>query len=56
MASQVPNITLNNGLKIPQLGLGTWGVSNIEINYSKLIIIANLNGIETNFNSYENSV
>lgn len=27
MASQVPTITLNNGLKIPQLGLGTWNVS-----------------------------
>ncbi|XP_055301498.1 aldo-keto reductase family 1 member B1-like isoform X4 [Sitodiplosis mosellana] len=24
MASPVPNITLNNGLSIPQLGLGTW--------------------------------
>ena len=25
MASQVPNIQLNNGRTIPQLGLGTWG-------------------------------
>lgn len=24
MASQVPHVTLNNGLKMPQLGLGTW--------------------------------
>lgn len=28
MASQVPFIELNNGKKMPQFGLGTWGVSN----------------------------
>lgn len=27
MASEVPNVKLNNGLTIPQFGLGTWNVS-----------------------------
>lgn len=32
MVGKVPLITLNNGKKIPQLGLGTWNVSkSIEL-------------------------
>ncbi|XP_059608408.1 aldo-keto reductase family 1 member B1-like [Phlebotomus argentipes] len=31
MSSKVPSLTLNNGLKIPMLGLGTWGSPQGEV-------------------------
>lgn len=39
MASRLaPTITLNNGRKIPQLGLGTWLVSMRQKKYEQLCI------------------
>lgn len=32
----VPNITLNNGKLMPQLGLGTWNVS-IKVNFFRVV-------------------
>lgn len=33
MASKVPTLKLNNGLTIPQFGLGTWNVSLYRFTY-----------------------
>jgi hypothetical protein len=32
MSQSVPNLTLNNGVKIPIFGLGTWNVITITLN------------------------
>lgn len=46
MASQVPNITLNNGKLMPQLGLGTWNVSRSHQINSILISFSSIHEID----------
>lgn len=35
---KVPTVELNNGKKMPVLGLGTWGVSIVREKYPKVVV------------------